>query len=168
MLSGAGSLGGTINLVRKKPTSDFHGHITTGAGSWDNYRTEVDVSGPLTESGNVRGRAVAAYQDRQSYIDRYSNQTSVFYGILEVDLTPDTLLTVGADYQDNKPQGSTWSGSFPLYNYAGEINSAKRSFSNATDWSSWQQKADEMGAKSFRITSVTGPNTLHGTAVIYK
>ncbi|EBS0023209.1 multiple stress resistance protein BhsA, partial [Escherichia coli] len=26
----------------------------------------------------------------------------------------------------------------------------------------------EMGAKSFRITSVTGPNTLHGTAVIYK
>ncbi|AJE55487.1 hypothetical protein SEEE4018_09917 [Salmonella enterica subsp. enterica serovar Enteritidis str. 543463 40-18] len=25
-----------------------------------------------------------------------------------------------------------------------------------------------MGAKSFRITSVTGPNTLHGTAVIYK
>ncbi|SCC27833.1 multiple stress resistance protein BhsA [Kosakonia oryziphila] len=30
------------------------------------------------------------------------------------------------------------------------------------------QKADEMGAKSFRITSVTGPNSLHGTAVIYK
>ncbi|MCT4717381.1 multiple stress resistance protein BhsA [Enterobacteriaceae bacterium H18W14] len=29
-------------------------------------------------------------------------------------------------------------------------------------------KADAMGAKSFRITSVTGPNTLHGTAVIYK
>ena len=139
LLSGAGSLGGTINLVRKKPTSDFHGHITTGAGSWDNYRTEVDLSGPLTETGNVRGRAVAAYQDRQSYIDRYSNQSSVFYGILEVDVTPDTLLTVGADYQDNKPQGSTWSGSFPLYNYAGEINSAKRSFSNATDWSSWQQ-----------------------------
>ena len=30
------------------------------------------------------------------------------------------------------------------------------------------QKADEMGATSNRITSVTGPNTLHGTAVIYK
>ncbi|WP_213716301.1 multiple stress resistance protein BhsA [Cedecea lapagei] len=29
-------------------------------------------------------------------------------------------------------------------------------------------KADAMGAKSFRITSVNGPNTLHGTAVIYK
>ena len=30
------------------------------------------------------------------------------------------------------------------------------------------QKADEMGATSYRITSVTGPNTLHGTAVSYK
>lgn len=30
------------------------------------------------------------------------------------------------------------------------------------------QKAEAAGAKSFRITSVTGPNTLHGTAVIYK
>lgn len=30
------------------------------------------------------------------------------------------------------------------------------------------QKAEEMGASSYRITSVTGPNTLHGTAVIYK
>ncbi|GGD13109.1 multiple stress resistance protein BhsA [Franconibacter pulveris 1160] len=30
------------------------------------------------------------------------------------------------------------------------------------------QKAEAMGAKSWRITSVTGDNTLHGTAVIYK
>nr|WP_171820039.1 TonB-dependent siderophore receptor [Pseudomonas chlororaphis] len=139
LLSGAGSLGGTINLVRKKPTADFQGHATLGAGSWDNYRSELDVSGPLTETGNVRGRAVAAYQDKQSFIDRYSSKNSVFYGILEFDLSPDTLLTVGADYQDNDPRGSTWSGSFPLLNSKGERNDAKRSFSNATDWSSWQQ-----------------------------
>ncbi|MGY1448916.1 TonB-dependent siderophore receptor [Pseudomonas chlororaphis] len=139
LLSGAGSLGGTINLVRKKPTADFQGHATLGAGSWDNYRSELDVSGPLTETGNVRGRAVAAYQDKNSFIDRYSTKNSVFYGILEFDLSPDTLLTVGADYQDNDPKGSTWSGSFPLLNSKGERNDAKRSFSNATDWSSWQQ-----------------------------
>jgi len=29
-------------------------------------------------------------------------------------------------------------------------------------------KADEMGAKSFRITSVSGANNQHGTAVIYQ
>lgn len=30
------------------------------------------------------------------------------------------------------------------------------------------QKAEQMGAKSFRITSVSGPGNLHGTAVLYK
>ncbi|MDP9032930.1 MAG: TonB-dependent receptor, partial [Pseudomonadota bacterium] len=69
LLTGAGSLGATINLVRKKPTADFQGHASLGAGSWDNYRSELDVSGPMTESGNVRGRAVAAYQDKRSFMD---------------------------------------------------------------------------------------------------
>lgn len=30
------------------------------------------------------------------------------------------------------------------------------------------EKADAAGAKSFRITSTTGQNNLHGTAVIYQ
>ena len=114
LLTGAGGPGGTINLVRKKPTSEFKGHVELGAGSWDNYRSEVDVSGPLTETGNVRGRAVAAYQDKHSFMDHYERKTSVFYGILEFDLDEDTLLTVGADYQDNDPKGSGWSGSRPI------------------------------------------------------
>lgn len=69
LLTGAGSLGATINLIRKKPTHEFKGHVELGAGSWDNYRSELDVSGPLTESGNVRGRAVAAYQDKHSFME---------------------------------------------------------------------------------------------------
>ena len=139
LLVGAGSLGASINLIRKKPTHDFQGHVTLGAGSWDNYRSELDLSGPLTDSGNVRGRAVAAYQDKQSFMDRYSSKSQVYYGIVEFDLSPDTLLTVGGDYQDNDPRGSTWSGSFPLINANGERNKVSRSFSNAADWSSWKQ-----------------------------
>jgi len=139
LLTGAGSLGATINLVRKKPTADFQGHATLGAGSWDNYRSELDVSGPMTESGNVRGRAVAAYQDKRSFMDRYSRKSPTYYGIMEFDLSPDTLLTVGGDYQDSLPTASSWSGSFPLINANGERNSVKRSFNNAADWSSWEQ-----------------------------
>ncbi|MCY1288147.1 Ferripyoverdine receptor [compost metagenome] len=138
LLTGSGDPGATINLIRKKPTSELQGHGTLGAGSWDNYRTELDFSGPLTDSGNVRGRAVAAYQDKHSHLDRYQRKTSVFYGILEVDLSPDTLLTVGADYQDNEPEGSTWGG-IPVYNSNGDFNKVSWSFSPATDWSSWEQ-----------------------------
>ncbi|MFS1286140.1 TonB-dependent siderophore receptor [Pseudomonas piscis] len=139
LLTGAGSLGATINLVRKKPTAEFKGHATLGAGSWDNYRSEVDVSGPLTDSGNVRGRAVAAYQDKQSFLDHYSRKTETYYGILEFDLSPDTMLTVGADMQDNIPKGSSWSGTFPLVNSNGSINKMSRSYNNGTTWSAWEQ-----------------------------
>ncbi|WP_245362800.1 MULTISPECIES: TonB-dependent siderophore receptor [Pseudomonas] len=139
LLTGAGSLGATINLVRKKPTAQFQGHASLGVGSWDNYRSELDLSGPLTESGNVRGRAVAAYQDKQSFMDRYSRKTPVYYGILEFDLSPDTLLTVGGDYQDSLPKASSWSGSFPLINANGDRNHVSRSFNNAANWSSWEQ-----------------------------
>ena len=139
LLTGAGGPGGTINLVRKKPTSVFQGHIELGAGSWDKYRSEVDVSGPLTETGNVRGRAVAAYQQEQSFMDHYERKTSVFYGILEFDLDEDTLLTVGADYQDNDPKGSGWSGSRPIYDRAGNTISLPRSFNNGAKWSKWEQ-----------------------------
>ncbi|MBJ2179843.1 TonB-dependent siderophore receptor [Pseudomonas veronii] len=139
LLTGAGSLGATINLVRKKPTAEFQGHASVGAGSWDNYRSELDVSGPLTETGNVRGRAVAAYQDKHSFMDRYERQSPVYYGIMEFDLSPDTMLTVGGDYQDSLPKGSSWSGSFPLIDAQGNRNNVKRSFNNAADWSSWEQ-----------------------------
>ena len=119
LLTGAGGPGGTINMVRKKPTSEFKGYVDLGAGSWDNYRSEIDVSGPLTETGNVRGRAVAAYQDKHTFLDHYQRQTNVYYGILEFDLAPDTLLTIGGDYQDSDPQGSSWSGAASLFDSAG-------------------------------------------------
>ena len=139
LLTGAGGPGGTINMVRKKPTREFKAHIDVGAGSWENYRSEIDVSGPLTESGNVRGRAVAAYQDKHSFMDHYKRDSEVYYGILEVDLSPDTLLTLGADYQDNNPKGSSWSGSASLFNSKGDRISNPRSFNNGAKWSSWEQ-----------------------------
>jgi len=139
LLTGAGGPGGTINMVRKKPTSEFKGYIDLGAGSWDNYRSEIDVSGPLTETGNVRGRAVAAYQDKHTFLDHYQRKTNVYYGILEFDLSPDTLLTVGGDYQDSDPQGSSWSGAASLYDSAGNRISTPRSFNNGAKFSKWEQ-----------------------------
>lgn len=138
LLSGAGAPGAAINFIRKKPTHEFAGHVSLGAGSWDNYRSELDVSGPLTESGNIRGRAVAAYQDKHSFQDHYQRKTSTYYGILEMDLDEDTLLSVGADYQDNDPKGSSWGG-IPLYDSNGDLVKTSRSFNPGAEWSSWAQ-----------------------------
>lgn len=138
LLTGVGDPGATINLIRKKPTSEFQGSASVGLGSWNTYRGEIDLSGPLNDSGTIRARGVAAYQDKESELDHYERKTPVFYGIVEADLTDKTLLTVGADYQDSKPEGSTWGG-IPIYNKAGNFNKMPDSFNNGARWSNWEQ-----------------------------
>lgn len=99
LLHGTGNPAATVNLVRKRPQREFAASTTLSAGRWDRYRAEVDVGGPLSASGNVRGRAVAAYKDRDYFYDVADQGTRLLYGVTEFDLSPDTLLTVGAQYQ---------------------------------------------------------------------
>ncbi|HLD67080.1 MAG TPA: TonB-dependent siderophore receptor [Pseudomonas sp.] len=118
ILNGAGGTGGSINLVRKRPQAEaaFSGELS--AGSWDDYRGMIDVTGPLTESGNIRGRAVASKRDRHFYYDGGDEESELFYGALEVDLTPDTLLTLGVSHQEVDSSGAQ--RSLPAYRAAGE------------------------------------------------
>lgn len=99
LLHGTGNPAATVNLVRKRPQREFAASTTLSAGRWDRYRAEVDVGGPLSASGNVRGRAVAAYEDRDYFYDVAGQGTRLLYGVTEFDLSPDTLLTVGTQYQ---------------------------------------------------------------------
>ncbi|MGB3865623.1 MAG: TonB-dependent siderophore receptor [Xanthobacteraceae bacterium] len=138
LMTGAGEPGATINLIRKKPTRTFQGHTTLNAGSWNNYSGELDLGGPLNESGTVRGRFVTAHQTGESHLNYRTHKGSLFYGIVEADLTPDTLLTVGADYQRYVPKGYT-AGMIPLFNTLGEFNEMPRSFNPAARWGTWAQ-----------------------------
>ncbi|WP_025110387.1 TonB-dependent siderophore receptor [Pseudomonas sp. H1h] len=134
LMTGSGDPSATVNLVRKKPTKEFKASVTGTAGSWDNYRTEGDISGPLNDSGSVRGRFVGAYQDKNSYIDHYTQKKDVYYGILEADLSEDTLLTFGIDKQSVTPRGSSWTGN-PVYFSDGGRTDFPRSFNPGADWS---------------------------------
>ncbi|VVP73486.1 TonB-dependent siderophore receptor [Pseudomonas fluorescens] len=134
LMTGSGDPSATVNLVRKKPTKEFKASVSATAGYWDNYRTEGDISGSLTDSGNVRGRFVGAYQDKDSYIDHYSQKKDLFYGILEADLTDDTLLTFGIDKSSATPRGSSWTGNSPFFSDGGRTDFS-RSFNPGADWS---------------------------------
>ena len=136
LLSGFGSPAATVNLVRKRPTSELSGYVSASAGSWDTYRSEFDIGGSLTDSGNLRGRFVSAYEDGKSFRDHHQNKKDVFYGILDFDLTPDTLLSVGMNRQQNRPEGSSW-GPNPLLHSDGSETNFSRAFNPATDWSNW-------------------------------
>lgn len=133
LMSGAGTPSATINLVRKRPTKDFQGYVSGEAGAWDRYRSEVDVSGPLTETGNVRGRFVAAYQKQNSFIDWYKQEKRVMYGALDIDLSDDTTLRTSLDYQNNNADGTTY-GHIPLFYNTGKQTNFSRSFNPASRW----------------------------------
>ncbi|MBD9416631.1 TonB-dependent siderophore receptor [Pseudomonas sp. PDM16] len=134
LLSGTGNPSATINMVRKRPTREAQASIQGTVGSWDNYRTEFDVSGPMTETGNVRGRLVGAYQTANSFIDRLSTERQVAYGIIEADLTERDTVSLGIDYQVRNCDACAYFG-FPAFYSNGERTDFKRSFNSAADWS---------------------------------
>lgn len=136
LLTGTGNPSAAINLVRKKPTPEFSANASLSAGRWDNYRGMGDISTPLTEDGRIRARMVGTYQDAHSYIDGYKPQRQAFYGVVEADLTPDTTLSLGYDYQDSTPSGSTWGG-MPLWFSDGTQATYSRSKNYAQNWSYW-------------------------------
>lgn len=133
LMTGAGSASASINMVRKKPLQDFKASVSASAGSWDAYRTDIDVSSPLNQSGNLRGRAVLAYQDGDSYIDRYAEERKVAYGVLEADLTDRTKASLGISYQQIDISGIA-RGGLPSYYTDGSLIEWSRSDSAAADW----------------------------------
>ncbi len=140
LLSGTGDPSGTVNMIRKKPTATFQGYITAGLGSWDQYRSEVDVSGPLTPTGNLRGRAVAAYSQGNSFTDHLQTEKTIVYGVLEADLSDNTVLTVGAEYLNNDPRGFSTTG-LPLLDNKGNRLSTSRSDNPASRDSTNRQES---------------------------
>lgn len=132
LMTGAGNPSGVVNLIRKRPTREFQAHVQQGFGSWDYYRSEADISGPLSENGGVRGRFVAAKQKNNSFRDWYSEDKEVLYGVLEADLDDATLLRLGIDYQKLKVKGSP---GVPLLYTNGQQTHFSRSTSSGARWS---------------------------------
>ncbi|WP_262381107.1 MULTISPECIES: TonB-dependent receptor [unclassified Pseudomonas] len=167
LMSGAGDPSGTVNLIRKKPTDTFKGYVSAGLGSWDLYRSEVDVSGPLTETGNLRGRAVAAYQQGNSFTDHLQQEKTIVYGVVEADLSETTLLTAGVEYLDNDPKGFSTTG-LPLLDSNGKRLHTSRSDNPASRDSSNRQESVNTFASieqklAYDWTLKVSANAMYGT-----
>ncbi|MCD5974599.1 TonB-dependent siderophore receptor [Pseudomonas quasicaspiana] len=136
LMTGAGSPSATLNLVRKRPTATPQVSVTTSAGSWDRYRTELDASNKLNESGTVRGRVVTAYEDNKSFVDERNTQRQTFYGILETDLNDSTTWTIGASKQKDDAT-SDW-GSLPAGPNGENLHLSRSTFLSG-DWAYWDR-----------------------------
>ncbi|WP_404400987.1 TonB-dependent siderophore receptor [Idiomarina seosinensis] len=134
IMTGVGSPAATINMVRKRPTSDTQVSLKGQLGSWSQQRVELDASGKFND--RIRGRFVAATDSGESYLDRYENDTQVFYAVADFALTDNALLTVGHSETRSDSDGNMW-GALTLYYGDGTATNFDESTNIAADWSFW-------------------------------
>jgi outer membrane receptor for ferric coprogen and ferric-rhodotorulic acid len=144
LFAGAGEAGGTVNLVRKRPLNRSQILFDSFAGSWDHYRVQLDATGPLGWNGRVRGRIVAAQENRHYFYDIAKDNRTVLYGVLEANLTKNLLVTAGVNYErsDRVPGDA----GLPRFSTGADLNLPRNSCL-CTTWSSWTQSTPEIFAK---------------------
>ena len=97
-LYGRGDPGGTVNIVTKKPQPEAFATLHTSAGSWDRYRTALDVNTPLDDQGNLLSRVNLAVADNHSFRDHVDSQRVFVAPSFSWQLNPDTSLLVESEF----------------------------------------------------------------------
>lgn len=173
LMAGAGNPSATINQVRKRPTAEARSSVAGTVGSWDQRRIDADVSDVLTADGTVRGRIVAAKEDRESYLDRYALDKTVLYGVIEADLGEKTVATVGYSRQTSDADSPLW-GALPLYYTDGTPTDYDVSTSTAADWAFWDSTDQRLFAEvkhelggGWNTTAVVSHGKIDGDAELF-
>ncbi|MBS0883348.1 ferric-rhodotorulic acid/ferric-coprogen receptor FhuE [Pantoea sp. JGM49] len=134
LLTGPGNPSASINMVRKHADSkEFTGNLEASYGSWDKQRYVADLSAPLSPEGNVRGRVVAGYEDKNSFIERYGFEKKFIYGVVDADLTDKTKLSVGYEFTQVDTDSPMWSGS-PRWYTDGSQTHLRRGYNTSPEW----------------------------------
>lgn len=139
LFGGASEPGATVNLARKRALAEPGGTASVSVGSWSAYRGEMDVTSALNRTGTVRGRLVAAYDTRQSYVDQVESEAKMVYGTVEADLTPDTTLSLAFshDEKDKLPNSG-----LPAYADGSFLDVSRSTFVGA-DWNRFDSSDDQ-------------------------
>ncbi|MEN0036860.1 MAG: TonB-dependent siderophore receptor [Cellvibrio sp.] len=132
LITGLANPSATINYLRKRPTEELQASAAASAGSWNQYRVDGDISGPII-ADKLSGRLVVAKQDGDSYLDRYGKELTVFYGIVSAEITDSTRATLGHSINDSHSDGNS-SGALPLFYSDGSLTDYDVSTNTAPGW----------------------------------
>jgi outer membrane receptor for ferric coprogen and ferric-rhodotorulic acid len=144
LFGGIGNPGASLNIIRKRPLATNEAIINAHAGSWNNYRAEADVTGPLGFDGALRARLDVVFGDRDYFFKPARFERKKVFGVLEYDLTARTLLTVGGSYQwDN---AVPFVGGLPSYADGSDAH-LPRGMALAFNWSRYDTQTREYYAQ---------------------
>ena len=107
-LYGRNAIGGSINVITKRPGDEFEGSIAGQLGNYDKQLLQLLVSGALTD--RIRGRLVVSNDTRDGYVDnvspvggqdlKNSDYTSV-RGTLVFDVADNVEAVLGSYYYED-------------------------------------------------------------------
>lgn len=178
LVYGAGSAGGAVNLVRKRPTAESQVSTVLRAGSWNNFYAELDASSALNDSKSLRGRLVVLYEDRENFINEEYTRRPAMYGIGEWDLGDSTLVHLGASLE--RYDGNYAPYGLPRYTNGDNLKLPRSSRGMAPGWNNYYTDVDTVFAGvnrqfnerwSLRVTSsfqerVQGGLTINTTGAV--
>ena len=90
--------GGTINAVRKKPTSKRQLSADLTVNTWGKVGGTFDASGALSPEHGLRGRFVGSAGSNKTFQDQSGGRDILLYGVMDKDIGDNSKLTWGASY----------------------------------------------------------------------
>jgi len=143
LFEGAGQPGGSVNLVRKRPTAETQVLMEGRAGSWDHVGGMLDAGGALNADGSLRARAVLDLDSKSSFIDVVKERNTNLYFALDYDLSPST--TVGAGVLVSRLRSTPFFGGLPRYSDGSSLGLKRSTFLGA-DWNQWDRDETQVFA----------------------
>lgn len=153
LLTGPGSPGGTVNVVRKLPTATAQATVEASADSWGGWRAMADASGPLGDGG-LGGRLVAVYENQDFYIDYTSAKHSLIYGVLGQRFGESTDLYLGINLEQVSD------GSYgPHYGLPAEIDGTPMDIPRKKNLgAAWSDQDDKLNTVYMRLQHLFSPD----------
>jgi len=90
--------GGTINAVRKKPTSKRQLSADLTVNTWGKVGGTFDASGALSPEHGLRGRFVGSVGSNKTFKDQSGGRDILLYGVMDKDIGDNGNLSWGASY----------------------------------------------------------------------
>lgn len=97
--------GAVVNVVTKQPERDFAGSASLSYGRLNEFRGTADLTGPITEGGNIRFRLTAAYDDADSFVDYWHRKHVYIAPVIAFDIGEKTTITAEGFYTRNRLDG---------------------------------------------------------------
>jgi outer-membrane receptor for ferric coprogen and ferric-rhodotorulic acid len=141
LFGGNGDPGASVSLVRKRPLDTTQVAFNASVGSWNNYRVEGDLTGPLGLDGALRGRTDVVYEHRDYFFDTARLERKKVFAVLDYIPTATTTLTAGGSYE--------WSNAvpfefgLPLYDNGSDPH-LPRNTAFTTDWGRYRTRTREL------------------------